>query len=989
VADNTFGQAIFRLLIEDKEFRAAFSQAVQTAQVSTKKIGDLTNVKLKAPDMADIERKLEAGTAKLQDFGLTATKASQSFGEGFRQGVRQGLADVRKEFEATGQTFTTHGQSVDNLSQRYRQFFREQRLQDRIVGEGRQSIMALASGMSFLAAGTAQQAGETNNLNVAMLQGIGTMQGVEFLLFSVGNIANRTTGAMSRLAATLGSLATPISIAVAAGVFFISMLRETNDEANAAVTEGLAKLDNLLERLNEEQRVKLLVDVEGLKSDLDRALASVNPEKILTLNATFKAEAPEQAAKTIGAVNEQLAKKLDLERQSESANTSLLQTISATHGALEANKDALDANRALTAQAVTDNTAITTFNELQLKSIQEQSDKLGLVLDKLKKKVDAESESVATSRLIVRSLASSSDEYVKQEARLLFITESLKRNRDLLTDEMLTQTQITALIDERERIERERAARTKSSLDMAKADVEIAQKKFELGKGTEAQVQAALEKRLEIATKQKDETEILQAQLDLQKLASQAIRDKLTLLELEHSLGVVTTQELLNGLNAAKASAPTRLERLQIEEKIRSILKAQTDELTAQAEKFRQQNLERIKRLEESRINLVTNRFDREKVLEERRFAEETRELQERLAFVGALDEEQQEQRKRDIETLANLRLAHERNLQDIEKRRIDAMNEIKLAAIGTEQDAAIARIDERYRLLEQRATETFANEQERAIVIAELRKRKEQEVQFYLNGIAAEGINRIASALSALGDEGISKFARMLQIAVQIAQTLERANLGLEGGDPLSVIASFLPILGLFEEGGEIPGGSYVVNAEQSRRHAAILDSVGAMEVSGGIPGRDSVPLRIRGTDGVALLAPGERVVAPRYAFLGKAINEGKVTFRAGGGSIGGLVATFREFKNAGGSSLPLTAEFVAEVRRMVTGDRTLDVLNAIADRMQELNERVQTVAEETAMVRQEVGKPLRGEVEFIDGKMFLRKELSEALDFERERSS
>lgn len=924
MADNSFGQAVFRLLLDDKEFRAAFANAVQTAQVSTKKIADLTRVRIDAPDMKSLDESLESGTAKLSDFGTVALETGQEFEKGFKAGVREGLEEMKAGFDNSNPALKRHGAEVDNLKTQYRQFLREQRFQDRVMGEARSGIMSLVTSIGLLSATTSGQTGESGRLNQALLQGIGMMNAMEFMLFSMNTLAARATGSMAGLAAAIGAMSLPISVAVGAGLFLITMLRSTNEESAKAVDQGLSKLDEMLERLTRRQRIQIVVDVEGIVSQAERARAEL--EAALTTSVVAGAGSSVEVEK-----------------------------------------------------------------ELAMRSA--QSELLSTILTKLREKIKEEQESSETNRTLIRVLSESTDEYVRQEGRLFAISESLKRNTDMLTGERLTQERITELLDEQARIERQRADRMMSSLDRAKNEVEVARKKFELGTINEAQLRETLERQIAVAKAQGDEKAMLEAQLDLHKLTTQTVQEKLAVLEAERNLGMLTAEEYISALRTVKATVTDRKEQLELEQRISSALKAQTDELVAQAERFRQINEERLKETETARIAAIENRFDREIELENRRFAGETEKIRARLNFVGALTEEQEEQRRRDIETLHNLEVVHSRNIQAIEERRMTSREEASSAAFASETERAIAGIEARYAVLEQKATEAYKNEAERAVVVAELRKRKEEEVQAYLTGVQLEGLNRIAAALGQLGDDAIAKFARMLQIAVQIAQTLERARIGQEGGDPLSIIASFLPLLGLFEEGGEIPSGSYVVKRSRAKENKELLDGVGAVEVTGGAQGKDSVPFKIRGTDGVALLAPGERIVAPKYAFIGRAINEGKIIRRASGGSIGSLYSIVEEFRQMlvnGLDSFPFPTSLVEQIKEaLAVNALTLRAFSSMVEELREIREGIMAVSEETSLLRAEASKPIVGEVTFVDGKMFLRRELPEALSFEQERSA
>ena len=75
------------------------------------------------------------------------------------------------------------------------------------------------------------------------------------------------------------------------------------------------------------------------------------------------------------------------------------------------------------------------------------------------------------------------------------------------------------------------------------------------------------------------------------------------------------------------------------------------------------------------------------------------------------------------------------------------------------------------------------------------------------------------------------------------------------------------------FANGGALDRGSYVIKASAADRNKSLLESLGAEFVSGGVPGRDSVPRPIHG-GGMAMLTPKEAILSGSAAALGPTIN-------------------------------------------------------------------------------------------------------------------
>jgi hypothetical protein len=80
------------------------------------------------------------------------------------------------------------------------------------------------------------------------------------------------------------------------------------------------------------------------------------------------------------------------------------------------------------------------------------------------------------------------------------------------------------------------------------------------------------------------------------------------------------------------------------------------------------------------------------------------------------------------------------------------------------------------------------------------------------------------------------------------------------------------------YADGGAVEMGSYVVSEGRSEAHKAMLDALGAATVTGNIRGRDSVYAPTTGGSIVGL-TPGERILPPRYADIGRMINQGRMS--------------------------------------------------------------------------------------------------------------
>jgi hypothetical protein len=108
-----------------------------------------------------------------------------------------------------------------------------------------------------------------------------------------------------------------------------------------------------------------------------------------------------------------------------------------------------------------------------------------------------------------------------------------------------------------------------------------------------------------------------------------------------------------------------------------------------------------------------------------------------------------------------------------------------------------------------------------------------------------------------------------------------------------------------------EVLPGSFIVKEEKAGEHKELLDMLGARKVEGGTPHKDSVLVPVKGKPPV-LATPGERILPPRLAEIGEAINKGALE----GFQRGGLVAAPPAI-NIGGVRVDL-APLVDELRML-----------------------------------------------------------------------
>lgn len=147
---------------------------------------------------------------------------------------------------------------TDAATQSTRGFFREQRLQDRVLRESIQSISSMAFAMAFLAQGFGQAEGTSKRLTSALIAGVGAMNATEFALFGLGKAGEQMGGKLGGALVKIGNMAGPIAAVVAVLTSVVQYVKETEAE--------LARLDESI-----RQRRARLSGGESLESQLSRA----------------------------------------------------------------------------------------------------------------------------------------------------------------------------------------------------------------------------------------------------------------------------------------------------------------------------------------------------------------------------------------------------------------------------------------------------------------------------------------------------------------------------------------------------------------------------------------------------------------------------------------------------------------------------------------------------------------------------------------------
>jgi hypothetical protein len=110
---------------------------------------------------------------------------------------------------------------------------------------------------------------------------------------------------------------------------------------------------------------------------------------------------------------------------------------------------------------------------------------------------------------------------------------------------------------------------------------------------------------------------------------------------------------------------------------------------------------------------------------------------------------------------------------------------------------------------------------------------------------------------------------------------------------------------------GGDVADGSYVVKASSTSANRQLLEAIGSSFVTGGVPGKDSVPFKAGNQP--YMMMPGEAIVPPEYAGMGMAINRA-----AGGLASSRLWETFAKHGASLGKTSSLEMAKLSKLSRL-----------------------------------------------------------------------
>ncbi len=206
---------------------------------------------------------------KLLEQGITAAKILKTNLKDL-SGIRVG-----HELEDWGRIQEKNNQGLKSGKEHLREFYREQRIQDRTTREASQAVIGFTVGLAALFSTSGKVEGATKNLTQSLLAGVTAAQGMEFSTAAVGIAGRNLPGIFGKISNSLIANAGTIGAVVGVGAGLISFFMNVNEEAKKAAEEGLSDFEKKLKDMPIGQQGKVQGFLESRltqsKKDLEKA----------------------------------------------------------------------------------------------------------------------------------------------------------------------------------------------------------------------------------------------------------------------------------------------------------------------------------------------------------------------------------------------------------------------------------------------------------------------------------------------------------------------------------------------------------------------------------------------------------------------------------------------------------------------------------------------------------------------------------------------
>lgn len=669
-----------------------------------------------------------------------------------------------------------------------------------------------------------------------------------------------TSFALQSLGGDIAKIAGPAGIAIGALSAIVALLNQTDEAAKKASAEGLKVFAESIKGLSIPAKLELQIDVDKELAAVQRAIGII----------------AENAPKTV--------------------------TVNAKTGQR------------------TETPILTEEEKAQIERLQKRAE----LLTENKKQVADElliEKAVSEQQQVTNSLVEDHRTRLQQiDTQLKIRNQDLQTGIDTATQERLTDEQIRDIKDEVAVLERQRVTLLQSTTERLTEQVSLSEQYFRSG---EMSLSTFREQLTTVIAQTTDERVRLSLKEKLQSLETESLK----ILQEQHQTRVISSSQYVAELQTLLSTTTKAQQRLQIEQALVTVLNEQMTtsekrlaigdasfeeiqrELVAQfrltdAKGNQLLTEQQVLSLREKLFTLIQSQADAETKLQtdlNRAHVvnitnlKEQQEAQEKIRHTERLltiEKEMQAAIKAgvpadEVERARRTLIAEEdvttiRNTRAIERRFIDELRDVRISNIRQEEDRIkafyaeeenrVKRQLERGEISKELAEERLKHIQiERESAVGALQQKHLDEVAQSIDLIG----NALHRAFEKSGGDLIQKMFAALQIAIQIAKTVQAMQMGATSG-PLGALSIFGSLFGLlgFAEGGPVPSGSYVVNEQMSERYRPLLDALGAREVTGGVPHKDSVLAKT--SSGAVALTPKERVLPPQFAAVGKMLNEG-----------------------------------------------------------------------------------------------------------------
>lgn len=694
---------------------------------------------------------------------------------------------------------------------------------------------------------------------------------------------------LSQFGPQVAALGLPIGIAVGALVALASGFSATGEAAKKAAAEGLKVFSDAVKGLTVPAKIELTVD---LKKDLDT-----------TQKALAAAEAKLVEARREAGLQEASTAELRANKETASA-LKIVEALRQRVAMREGEIDELE-TATLVEQRLKE------IEETSVKLVSEKSSRLVQIGLDLKHLADLQEKGLTVDEH-GNSIADQRQKLLKEQHQITATTVELIEKNVKQAEEHYKVISLTAgrfteqELSQRKQLEQQRTLETND------------EKKLEL------------QRRLELideTRRRRAEEEIVRSRNQYQLTLETAFRattddkERLPILEKFKALDtdrITHAQQLYTDHRLTTAEYTEQL-RLIIEatrfEEVRARATKELETTLSVSSKFQQESDKRIFEARQSltKIELdistkgISDKRDKELAEEEKRHQTVMNNLEKEVAQKAIVPTTDLGELTRQFEIEEGLKRAGQ--AEDVAHRNavsaIETSRELEIARIKGEHTRRDRAALDEYYALESRLIETTETDKElREAKIASLERQHRQAIaqmdQRNYNDILSS-VDQIGNALARVLGKSANDFAQTiiagLRAGLEIAKQISAiSGKGGEAGfsDIASIAASFISFLAIFQEGGkigggpearmqpavmaagEIPDGSFVVNERMSEKHRDVLDALGAKVVTGGEAHKDSVFARTE--SGLVALTPGERVLPPEHAELGRLINEDKI---------------------------------------------------------------------------------------------------------------